>query len=55
MAKDVSARVELDNDNNEVQEYDEAGVREVSLTMVNLTDYRDFEDYLKYLTGEKTV
>ena len=40
---------------DEVQEYDEAGVREVSLTMVNLTDYRDFEDYLKYLTGEKTV
>lgn len=40
---------------DEVQEYDEAGVREVSLTMVNLSDYRDFEDYLKYLDGRKTV
>lgn len=40
---------------DEIQEYDEAGVRECTLTMVNLTDYRDFEDYLKYLEGEKTV
>ena len=40
---------------DEVQEYDEAGVREVSLTMVNLTDYRDFQEYIQYLNGEKTV
>ena len=40
---------------DEVQEYDEAGVREVSLTMINLSDYRDFEDYIKYLDGRKTV
>lgn len=40
---------------DEVQEYDEAGVRECSLTMVNLTDYRDFESYVKYLEGEETV
>lgn len=40
---------------DEWQDYDEWGVREVSLTMVNLTDYRDFESYLKYLEGEESV
>ena len=40
---------------DEVQDYDEWGVREVSLTMVNLTDYRDFQSYLKYLEGEESV
>lgn len=38
-----------------VQDYDEWGVREASLTMVNLTDYRDFESYLKYLEGTESV
>lgn len=38
-----------------IQDYDEWGVREAYLTMVNLTDYRDFQDYLKYLNGEKIV
>ena len=38
-----------------VQDYDEWGVREVSLTMVNLTDYRDFESYLNYLNGDESV
>ena len=40
---------------DEVQDYDEWGVREASLTMVNLTDYRDFQAYLKYLNGEVSV
>lgn len=40
---------------DEVQDYDEWGVRECSLTMVNLTDYRDFEEYVKYLEGEVPV
>ena len=40
---------------DEVQEYDEAGVRECSLTMINLTDYRDFENYINYINGTKTV
>ena len=40
---------------DEVQDYDEWGVRQVALTMVNLTDYRDFEAYLKYLNGEESV
>lgn len=38
-----------------IQEYDEAGVRECSLTMINPTDYRDFESYLNYLNGTTTV
>ena len=40
---------------DEMQDYDEWGVREVSLTMVNLTDYRDFQEYLKYLEGTESV
>jgi hypothetical protein len=40
---------------DEIQEYDEAGVRECSLTMINLTDYRDFESYINYINGTKTV
>ena len=38
-----------------VQEYDEAGVRQCSLSMINLTDYRDFQEYIDYLNGTKTV
>lgn len=37
------------------QDYDEWGVREVSLTMINLNDHKDFKEYLKYLNGEITV
>lgn len=40
---------------DEVQDYDEWGVREIGLTMVNLSDYRDFQEYLKYLEGEESV
>lgn len=38
-----------------VHDYDEYGVRNASLTMVNLNNYKDFEEYLKYLNGEKLV
>lgn len=40
---------------DEVQDYDEWGVRQVALTMINLTDYRDFEEYLRYLEGQESV
>lgn len=36
-------------------DYDEWGVRECSLTMVNLSEYHDFKEYLEYLEGEKIV
>ena len=38
-----------------VTEYDEYGVRECALTMIDLTQYRDLSDYIKYLEGEKLV
>ena len=38
-----------------VQDYDEYGVRECSLRMVQLAKYRDLADYIKYLQGEKLV
>lgn len=40
---------------NSVHEYDEWGVREASLEMVQLTGYKDLADYVKYLDGEKIV
>ena len=40
---------------NFVQDYDEYGVREATLKMITLTQYRDFADYIKYLSGEKLV
>lgn len=40
---------------NFVQDYDEYGVREVSLAMIQLTAYRDLYDYIKYLNGTKLV
>lgn len=40
---------------NETHPYDEYGVREASLTMIHLTAYRDFADYIKYLRGEKLI
>lgn len=40
---------------NFVQDYDEYGVRSAELTMIKLTAYRDFADYLKYITGVKLV
>lgn len=38
-----------------VQDYDEFGVRNATLQMIKLTEYRDFADYIKYLTGETIV
>ena len=40
---------------NFVQDYDEYGVREVKLNMIQLSSYRDFADYIKYINGEKLV
>ena len=40
---------------NDVHEYDEYGVREAGLTMMKLTEYRDFSDAVKYLNGDKLV
>ena len=38
-----------------VKDFDEYGVRECSLLMVQLTKYRDLADYIKYLQGEELV
>ena len=38
-----------------VHEYDEWGVREARLTMVQLSSYKDLEEYVKYINGEMIV
>ena len=38
-----------------VHEYDEWGVREAHLTMVQLSSYRDLEEYIKYINGDIIV
>ena len=38
-----------------VHEYDEWGVREAHLTMVQLSSYKDLEEYVKYINGEMIV
>ena len=40
---------------NAIRDYDEFGVRKAELSMIQLTSYRDFADYLKYLAGEKII
>lgn len=40
---------------NSIHDYDEYGVREASLSMINLTAYRDFDEWLKYKYGEEFV
>ena len=40
---------------NDVKDYDEYGVRSASLSMIQLTNYRDLADYIKYLEGVKLV
>lgn len=40
---------------NQVQDYDEWGVRESSLTMINLNNYKDLQESVKYLNGEKII
>lgn len=38
-----------------VHEYDEYGVREASLEMIQLSSYRDLEEYIKYEEGDELV
>lgn len=38
-----------------VQQYDMWGVRKGSCTMINLSQYKHFKEYLDYLNGEKIV
>lgn len=40
---------------DEVHDFDEWGVRWVKLTMVDLTAYKDLEEYVKYINGEILV
>lgn len=50
----------IEYDNNflrciDVHPYDEYGVREARLQMIQLTAYRDFADYIKFIKGQKIV
>lgn len=38
-----------------VHEYDEWGVRECHLKMVQLSAYKDLEEYVRYLNGEEII
>lgn len=38
-----------------VNDYDEWGVRSCTLKMVQLSDYKDLEEYVKYLNGDMLV
>lgn len=38
-----------------VHAYDEYGVREAHLVMIQLAAYRDFADYIKFIRGQKLV
>lgn len=38
-----------------VQDYDEYGCRQCSMSMIQLTAYRDLADYIKYQQGEVLV
>lgn len=40
---------------NGIHPYDEYGCREASLKMIQLSAYRDFADFIKYIRGEKTI
>ena len=40
---------------NAVRDYDEYGVRSAELSLIQLTNYRDLADYIKYLQGDKLV
>lgn len=40
---------------NFVQDYDEWGVRNCSLEMIDLSQYKDLADYVAYLRGEKLI
>ena len=38
-----------------IQPYDEYGVREATLKVIQLSAYKDLADYIKYLNGEKLI
>lgn len=38
-----------------VNDYDEYGVRKCELKLVELTNYRDLQEYIKYIEGEEIV
>lgn len=38
-----------------VHDYDEYGVREATLEMIQLTSYRDLEEYIKFEEGEELI
>lgn len=38
-----------------VRDFDEWGVRSATLQMVNLNNYKDFQEYLKYLEGDRII
>ena len=38
-----------------VHDYDEYGVREASLEMIQLSTYRDLEEYIKYEEGDELI
>ncbi len=38
-----------------VRDYDEYGVRSCTLTMIELSSYKDFAEYIKYIEGEEIV
>lgn len=40
---------------NEMQPYDEWGVRHCGLDMININAYRDLEEYAKFINGEETI
>ena len=40
---------------DDVHEYDEWGVREAKLRMIQLTAYKDLAEYVKYINGEEIV
>lgn len=40
---------------NYVHDYDEWGVRRADLQMVELSNYKDFVEFIKYLNGQITV
>lgn len=40
---------------DEVFDYDEYGVRQVNLTMVQLAAYKDLEEYVRYIEGRQFV
>ena len=38
-----------------IQDYDEYGVRQCTLQMVDLNMYKDLKDYVDYLNGDKVI